>query len=66
MRIRATALLVASGIVASARALGVFTVLFGEANPAALKQVVDAPGRQVLDARHAQLSGVSKEIRGYH
>jgi Ca-activated chloride channel homolog len=48
-----------------ARALRVFSVLFGEANPEALKQVADASGGQVFDARNAQLSDVFKEIRGY-
>jgi len=49
----------------AARSLRVFTVLFGEASPVALKQVADAAGGQVFDARNAQLSEVFKEIRGY-
>jgi Ca-activated chloride channel family protein len=49
----------------AARSLRVFTVLFGEASPVALKQVADATGGQVFDARNAQLSEVFKEIRGY-
>ena len=40
-------------------------MLFGEASPAALKQVADATGGQVFDARKARLSDVFKEIRGY-
>jgi len=47
------------------RSLRVFTVLFGEVSPVALKQVAGATGGQVFDARDTQLSEVFKEIRGY-
>jgi Ca-activated chloride channel family protein len=43
----------------------VFSVLFGEANPDALKQIADATGGKVFDARTANLADVFKEIRGY-
>ena len=49
----------------SGRAVRVFSVLFGEANPKALQQVADATGGQVFDARTASLPDVFKEIRGY-
>jgi Ca-activated chloride channel family protein len=43
----------------------VFSVLFGEANPAELQQIADATGGKVFDARTANLADVFKEIRGY-
>ena len=42
-----------------------FPIIFGEASPAALKQVADVTGGQTFDARTASMSLVFKQIRGY-
>jgi Ca-activated chloride channel family protein len=47
------------------KAVRVFSVLFGEASPQALKQVADATGGQVFDGRTGDLASVFKDIRGY-
>jgi Ca-activated chloride channel homolog len=54
-----------SGYPPDLKAVRVFSVLFGEANPQALKQVADATGGQVFDGRNGDLATVFKEIRGY-
>lgn len=47
------------------RAIPVFMVLFGEANEAALKELVQITGGRVFDARRTPLYAVFKEIRAY-
>ncbi|QTN27518.1 VWA domain-containing protein [Rhodoferax sp. AJA081-3] len=47
------------------RAIPVFMVLFGEANEAALKELVATTGGRVFDARKASLYSVFKDIRAY-
>jgi len=47
------------------RAIKTFTVLFGEANPQALKDIANTTGGTVFDSRTVSLSQVFKEIRGY-
>ena len=47
------------------RAIPVFMVLFGEANEAALKELVATTGGRVFDARKASLYAVFKDIRAY-
>jgi hypothetical protein len=47
------------------RAIPVFMVLFGEANEAALKELVATTGGRVFDARKASLYSVFKYIRAY-
>lgn len=47
------------------RAIPVFMVLFGEANEAALKDLVATTGGRVFDARKASLYSVFKDIRAY-
>lgn len=47
------------------RAIPVFMVLFGEANEAALKDLVKTTGGRVFDARRASLYSVFKDIRAY-
>jgi len=42
-----------------------FPIIFGEASPAALKQVADVTGGQTFDARSVSMSLVFKQIRGY-
>jgi Ca-activated chloride channel family protein len=42
-----------------------FPIIFGEASPAALKQVADVTGGQTFDARTVSMSLVFKQIRGY-
>jgi Ca-activated chloride channel family protein len=42
-----------------------FAVIFGEANPAALKDVATLSGGTTFDARNASLPSVFKQIRGY-
>ena len=42
-----------------------FAVIFGEANPAALKDVATLTGGTTFDARNASLPSVFKQIRGY-
>ena len=48
-----------------ARAIPVFTVAFGEASEAALKEVSKLSGGKSFDARKMALSAVFKEIRAY-
>jgi Ca-activated chloride channel homolog len=48
-----------------ARAIPVFTVAFGEASEAALKEVSKLSGGKSFDARKMPLSAVFKEIRAY-
>jgi Ca-activated chloride channel family protein len=48
-----------------ARAIPVFTVAFGEASEAALKEVSRLSGGKSFDARKMALSAVFKEIRAY-
>ncbi len=48
-----------------ARAIPVFTVAFGEASEAALKEVSRLSGGKSFDARKMPLSAVFKEIRAY-
>ncbi|MFZ4718723.1 MAG: substrate-binding and vWA domain-containing protein [Ilumatobacteraceae bacterium] len=43
----------------------VFTIRFGEADPAELQQVADITGGKVFDGRSGALGQVFKEIRGY-
>jgi Ca-activated chloride channel family protein len=50
---------------ASTRGIKTFTVLFGEANPQALKDIAGTTGGTVFDSRTVSLSQVFKEIRGY-
>ena len=47
------------------RAIPVFMVLFGEANEAALKDLVATTGGRTFDARKASLYSVFKDIRAY-
>lgn len=47
------------------RAIPVFMVLFGEANEAALKDLVATTGGRVFDARKASLYSVFKDIRAF-
>jgi Ca-activated chloride channel family protein len=47
------------------KAIPVFMVLFGEANEAALKDLVATTGGRVFDARTASLYSVFKDIRAY-
>jgi Ca-activated chloride channel homolog len=47
------------------RAIPVFMVLFGEANEADLKALVDTTGGKVFDARKTPLYSVFKDIRAY-
>ncbi len=47
------------------RAIPVFMVLFGEANEAALKDLVATTGGRVFDARKGSLYNVFKDIRAY-
>lgn len=47
------------------RAIPVFLVLFGEANEAALKELVQVTGGKVFDARKTPLYSVFKDIRAY-
>lgn len=47
------------------RAIPVFMVLFGEANDAALKDLVATTGGRVFDARKTPLYSVFKDIRAY-
>ncbi len=47
------------------RAIPVFMVLFGEANEAALKDLVSITGGRTFDARKASLYSVFKDIRAY-
>ena len=47
------------------RAIPVFMVLFGEANEAALKDLVATTVVRVFDARKASLYSVFKDIRAY-
>lgn len=47
------------------RAIPVFMVLFGEANEAALKDLVATTGGRVFDARKSSLYSVFKDIRAY-
>ena len=48
-----------------ARAIPVFTVAFGEASEAALKEVAKLSGGKSFDARKMPLSAVFKDIRAY-
>jgi len=48
-----------------ARAIPVFTVAFGEANEAVLREVSKLSGGKSFDARKTALSAVFKEIRAY-
>lgn len=47
------------------KAIPVFMVLFGEANEAALKELVQITGGRVFDARKTPLYSVFKDIRAY-
>ena len=47
------------------RAIPVFMVLFGEANEAALKDLVATTGGRTFDARKSSLYSVFKDIRAY-
>ena len=47
------------------RAIPVFMVLFGEANEAALKELLATTGGRLFDARKASLYSVFKDIRAY-
>lgn len=47
------------------KAIPVFMVLFGEANEAALKDLVNTTGGRVFDARKASLYSVFKDIRAF-
>jgi Ca-activated chloride channel family protein len=47
------------------RGIPVFMVLFGEANDAALKDLVNVTGGRVFDARKTPLYSVFKDIRAY-
>ncbi|KPM54725.1 von Willebrand factor A [Frankia sp. R43] len=49
----------------AARAVPTFTVLFGDADPDALRQIADVTGGTVFDAGSTSLPDVFKEIRGY-
>jgi Ca-activated chloride channel family protein len=42
-----------------------FPVLFGDADPAELRQIAEVTGGKVFDSRTASLSQAFKEIRGY-
>jgi Ca-activated chloride channel homolog len=48
-----------------ARAIPVFTVAFGEASEAALKEIAKLTGGKSFDARKTPLSAVFKDIRAY-
>jgi Ca-activated chloride channel family protein len=50
---------------AELRSVHTFPIIFGEASPAALKQVADVTGGQTFDARTVSMSLVFKQIRGY-
>jgi Ca-activated chloride channel family protein len=43
----------------------VFTIMFGDADPAEMKSLAELTGGRVFDATSASLSAVFKEIRGY-
>jgi Ca-activated chloride channel family protein len=47
------------------RGIPVFMVVFGEANEAALQELVKTTGGKVFDARRLPLYGVFKDIRAY-
>ncbi len=49
----------------SEKDIRIFTIRFGEANPAELQQIADITGGKVFDGRSGSLSQVFKEIRGY-
>ena len=53
------------GLPAQLRNVHTFPIIFGEASPAALKQVADVTGGQTFDARSVSMSLVFKQIRGY-
>lgn len=48
-----------------ARAVPTFTVLFGDADPKALRRIADETGGSVFDTGSTSLPDVFKEIRGY-
>jgi Ca-activated chloride channel family protein len=50
---------------ARVRQIRTFTILFGDASPAALQKIADTTGGKLFDARSASLSEIFKEIRGY-
>ena len=53
------------GLSPQLRNVHTFPIIFGEASPAALKQVADVTGGQTFDARSVSMSLVFKQIRGY-
>ncbi|ORT46661.1 VWA domain-containing protein [Frankia sp. KB5] len=50
---------------AAARAVRTFTIAFGEADPAALRDISADTGGAVFDARTSSLADAFKDIRGY-
>jgi Ca-activated chloride channel family protein len=49
----------------TAQDIPVFTIMFGDADPAEMKSLAELTGGRVFDATGASLSAVFKEIRGY-
>jgi Ca-activated chloride channel family protein len=49
----------------TAQDIPVFTIMFGDADPAEMKSLAELTGGRVFDATSASLSAVFKEIRGY-
>ncbi len=49
----------------SVRGIPVFPILFGEGNPAELRELADLTGGRLFDSRSNTLAAVFKEIRGY-
>ena len=50
---------------ADEQAIKVFPILFGEGSSEQLQELADLTGGRVFDGKHAPLSSVFKEIRGY-
>ena len=50
---------------AQARGIKTFTVLFGDADKAAMEKIADLTGGRMFDAKSESLSQIFKEIRGY-
>jgi Ca-activated chloride channel family protein len=49
----------------AAKGVRIFPVIFGEADPAELKQLADLTGGRIFDSRKNSLQAIFKEIRGY-
>ena len=54
-----------TGLPEADKGVKVFSVIFGEGNPAELRRVAELTGGRSFDGRKARLGAVFKEIRGY-